>query len=143
MSHYLTHSCSLDGVMHRPVMVNQSGFVPEGHLAMSRGLIICHNRGWVGVLASDKLKSGMLLNTPCREDSPSGQSYPAPHVIHAKAEKVWHKLFAVSKGPLPILPPKCVFFMSFFPHSVTELPSLPMNSFGLRSLRDCFSGASK
>ena len=130
--------------MHRPVVVNQSAFVTEGHLAMSRGIIICHNREWVGVLASGELKPKMLLNTPpCRGQPLRTESYPAPRVIHAKAEKVWHKLFAVSKRPLPILPPKCVFFMSFFPYSVTVLPSLPMNSFGLRSLRVCFSGASK
>lgn len=49
--------------MHRPGLLNQSDFVPVGHLVMSRDIIGCHNRDWVGSLASRKLRDAARYRT--------------------------------------------------------------------------------
>lgn len=98
--------------MHRPVVLNQSDFVPVGNLAMSRDIIGCHNREWVGALISSKLKPGILLNIlPCTGQFLTTKGYP--NVTSAKAEKPWHRLYAVSKGLLPLLLPRSLFFLTF------------------------------
>lgn len=108
------HSCSLGRVMHKPVVLNQSDFVPAGYLVMSRGIIGCHTREWVSALASIKLRPEMLLNSPpCTGPPLTTNSHPAPRGTSATAEKLWHKLYVVSKGPLPILPHKCLFYIIF------------------------------
>lgn len=110
------HSRSLGRVMHRPVLLNQSDFAPEGHLVMSRDIIGCHEREWVGVLASSKSRPGMLSDILlCTGQFLPAKSYLAPNVAGAKATGYTQ--------------PPSVSFIAFPPHFLAELPSLPMNSF--------------
>lgn len=72
--------------MHRPGLLNQSDFVPAGHLAMSRHIIGCHNRDQVGSLASRELSLGMLLGTLlCTGQFLTAKGYLAPSITRAKA----------------------------------------------------------
>ena len=63
-------SCSLGRVMHRPAVLNQSDFVPAGHLAMSRGIIGRHNREGCSGIYSIKGRDA-AKTPPC-----TGQPFP-------------------------------------------------------------------